>query len=361
MKQFIYSIKEFLFKTKLRKVIFFTALALFSYSRVNAYLKPDFELDLITVDSETFVEKVSASGEVRAEKAINLVFQSAGDITDIAVGDGSFVKKGQAIATVDSTIAYQTYLQAQADLRAKEASLDVVYDAVKDHDDDESLAQKESRTLAETAKDKSYRGLVAAQKALGNSTLVAPFEGILNYVKGVSVGSYASAVSPSFTLVDPDTIYFQAEVSEVEVSRIKLGTEAHIQLDAYPTEEYIEKVGMIGFSDVTTSTGGTAYTIKVSLPTNSDNKFRLGMNGDIDFVISEQNGVLSVPFSALVEESSDQFVWVVRDNGKVTKTKVETGTSSLDSIEIISGLQIGAVIVERPPNTLEEGNKVKQK
>lgn len=361
MKNIFRSIKDFLFKTKLRKILFGVLVLYFLYSQVTSYYKADYELDIITVQRSTFVEKVSASGEVQAEKAINLVFQSAGDITDIAVGDGSFVSKGQEIATVDTTIAYQNYLQAEADLRAREASLEAVYDEIQDHETDESFAQKEARTLAETSKDKSYRALVSARKALGNGTLRAPFEGIVNYVNGVSIGSYASAAQPSFTLVDPSTIYFQAEVSESEVSRISLDMETHIQLDAYPNEEYVERVGMIGFSDITTSTGGTAYSIKVSLPENADNKFRLGMNGDIDFVISEQTGILSIPFSALVEVDSNEYVWVVDEKGTVKRVEVKTGISSLDSVEIVSGINEGDRIVERPPNTLEEGNKVKQK
>lgn len=359
MKTFLTSIRNFLFKTKRRTVIVLVIVGIIAISQIRSYLQADYEVRVVDVKRDTFIDTISASGEVKAERYANLVFLSSGDIKDIYVTDGSTVQKGDRIATIDSTIAYQTYLQAEADLRAREASLAVVYDDLKGHDEDESLSQKEERTLAETAKDKAYRAYVAAQKALSNTTIRAPFDGIVQFASNLSIGSYASPASASFVLVDPTTVYFEAEVSEIEVSEIKLDMKSLIQLDAYPDEEYDQRVAMIGITNVTTSTGGTAYTVKVALPTNNDNKFRVGMSGDIDFIVEEATNTLFVPFSSLVDEDGKNYVWVVSGTNNVTKTAVETGNSSVDSVEILSGIKEGDRIVERPPNDMQDGDKVK--
>ncbi len=359
MKTIFNTINSLFFKTRRRKLLLFAILTIIALSQIRSFYKADYEVRVIEVRRDTFVDTISASGEVKAERFAQMVFQSPGDIKDIYVSDGSFVKKGERIATIDSTIAYQTYLQAEADLRAREASLAVVYDEIKGNDDDETLEQKETRTLAETAKDKAYRAYVSAQKALSNTTVRAPFDGIVQYGNNVSIGSYASPATPSFVMVSPETVYFEAEVSEIEVSEIKIDMKSKIQLDAYPNEEYDQRVAMIGITNVTTSTGGTAYTVKVGLPENNENKLRVGMSGDIEFIIEETANTLFVPFSALVEEEGLRYVWMVSDTSRVEKREVKTGNSSIDSVEILSGIAEGDRIVERPPNDMQNGDKVK--
>ncbi len=359
MKNILTTLKKTIFKTRRRKIVLGVIIIALAGIKINSYLKADHEVNIIDVKRGTFVDTISASGEIKAEKYAELVFLSPGEITEIYVPDGSFVKKGDRIATIDSTSAYQTYLQAEADLRAKEATLARVYDEIKGSENDESFSEIETRTLAETAKDKSYRAYVAAQKALANTTLRAPFDGIVQYASNVSIGSYASVTKPSFVIVNPQTVYFEAEVSEIEVSEIKLGMKAEIELDAYPSDTYEGQVSMVGATNVTTSTGGTAYIVKVGLPENMDNKFKVGMSGDIKFVVKEADNTLSVPFSSVVEEDGDSYVWKVVGRSTVTKTKIEVGNSSLDSIEVLSGINEGDRIVERPPNDIKEGDKVK--
>ena len=82
------------------------------------------------------------------------------------------------------------------------------------------------------------------------------------------------------------------------------------------------------------------------------------MNGDVDIVISEKDNVLLVPITATIEENSKTFVWV-EDEGRAKKVEVTTGSSSIDDIEITSGLTEGTKVITRPPSSIQKGTRLK--
>lgn len=352
-------ITRFLTKTKRRKALVVVFLVLIALNQVNNSRKPDFELDVVVVKKTTLDENISASGKVEAEKMAELAFLSSENIKEIVVEDGSYLKKGDLIAKLDSTSIYQSYLQAESNLRSAEAALNSIYDSLQGKEKDETFAEISTRTSAEVARDNAYRSYVIAQKSLSNSNLRAPFDGFINYNEGTSIGKLSTSMSPSFTIVDPNTVFFSAEINEIDIPRVKPGTPAVIELDAYPSDTYYESVKSVGYVSTFTSTGGTAYKIRISLPENKDNKFRIGMNGDIELILSSKKDVVSIPQSAISESDGISYVWVLGSDSKVKRVEVKTGVSSTDDIEIINGLNSGETIVERPPSAIEEGNRIK--
>jgi HlyD family secretion protein len=159
-------------------------------------------------------------------------------------------------------------------------------------------------------------------------------------------------------VVNPETIYFEAEVNELEINDLFSGAKTNIQLDAFPGETYDQEVFSTNFSSVTTSTGGTAYQVRISLPENDLLKFKLGMNGDAEIVISEKHEVLLIPANAVVDDSDKSYVWIV-ENGRARKRIIEVGESSINDVEILSGLEENQSVIVRPPSEIEEGVKVK--
>jgi len=223
----------------------------------------------------------------------------------------------------------------------------------------ETFADIDTRTASEVARDNAYRTFVIAQKNLSNSSLVAPFDGVLNYNNGTSIGKYTNSLTPTFTMVDPKSVYFSAEVNELDIGKVKKGTPVKLEIDAHPGVVFDEAVTAVGYVNTFTSTGGTAYRIRISLPENQQNMFRVGMNGDAELILSKQANTISIPQSAIVEEDGESFVWIITPVGKTAKVMVETGISSLNDIEILSGLDERVLVIERPPSKIEEGDKVK--
>jgi HlyD family secretion protein len=342
------------------KIVSLVLLGLLVFWRINVARNSGIEVEVSRAAFGTLTESVNASGEIFADKAANLMFLTSGEVKEVNFKEGDQVKKGDVIAKLDTTTLYSNYQIAEATLRAAQANLDSVYDTLQGRENDESYAQISTRTTAETTKDKAYWTFASASKSLEGAFIVAPFDGVVTQVP-VDVFPGATAYLPTsaiFQIVDPATTYFRAQVSEADINKLTSGAGAKIEIDAFPDQSFDGKVTGFNISSVTTSTGGTAYIVRVSLPENENSKFKLGMNGDVDIVISQTDHVLLVPITSVVEESSSSYVWIV-DNNKAKKAEVETGKSSVDQIEITSGINEGTVVVTRPPSKIEEGKKLK--
>ncbi|MCH7640850.1 efflux RND transporter periplasmic adaptor subunit [Patescibacteria group bacterium] len=358
LAQSVYAKARGRFKTRRSIVllVIFLLIAFFVYRRATS---AKFEVDVAVVKREKFVERISASGEVTADEAIDLNFETGGTVAQVAVKLGQKVKKGDLIAKLDTTNLYSAYLQAEADLRAKQSSLDVVYDNLKGIGDAETFEEKETRTLAETNKDKSYRAFVITSRNLAGATLRAPFDGIIaNMPEGLAIGTNISlAASYQFSVVNPKTIYFITEVSELDIPRLTSNQKVKIRLDAYPGEIYEGVIEGMAFESVTTSTGGSAFLVRVTLPGQNALKFKVGMNGDADFIVSERDAQLLVPITAVVEANGDTHVWVL-DGRRAKRVQIEPGDSSIDDLEVLSGIKEGDTVIIRPPSDLEDGDRV---
>jgi RND family efflux transporter MFP subunit len=346
-------IKRFL--TRRNIILALILLFIFFIVRNSALKGSTVKTDLTKVQKETIEEVISASGKIDAEKKSVLTFNSAAKVDKVNVVEGQEVNKGQFLASLDTTNLYQAYLQAEANLRTAAATKSRVYDQLQGHETNESYSQKETRTTAESAYDVAYRNYVVAQENLSNARMIAPFSGIVTDITDAMMpGVNILATTGSITIVDPTTVYFSADVNEVDVSKIKNDQPVKLEIDAYPDQQFTQKVYTIGFTSKLTSTGGTAYPIKVTLPNNSDMQFRLGMKGNAEFVLEKKEGILTVPLTALIEDSDKRYVWIV-ENNKAKKIEVKTGISSLDKQEIVSGISEGTTIITRPDKNIREG------
>jgi RND family efflux transporter MFP subunit len=342
------------------KIITLVLLGLIIFWRINTARNAGLEVEETESYYGKLTETVNASGEVIAENSANLSFEIAGEVTEVNFKEGDAVEKGNIIAKLDTTELYNNYLIAEATLRGAQATLDRVYDDIKDHEGDETFTQRETRTLAETAKDKAYFAYATAAKNLEGAYIRTPFDGILtlvptNIVPGAIVSLPSSA---TFQVVGLETTYFRAEVDEVDINKLKSGLGAQVKIDAFPDEVFEGEVFGYNILSTTTSTGGTAYTVRVTLPENDNLRFKPGMNGDVDIIISEKDQVLLVPITAITEENDKTYVWV-NDSGLAKKVQVITGGSSIDEIEITMGLKEAMRIITRPPSTIYEGVRIK--
>lgn len=347
-------------RSRFNKVFILIIITLMVYWRWSAIKNGGLEVDTAVVTRDTLVESISASGEIKAENSANIAFQTAGEVTEVNYKEGDRVEKGDIIAKLDTTNLYNNYLIADAGLRAAQATLNRVYDDVQGHENDESFSQIETRTAAETNKDKAYWAFVSAKKNLEGAYITAPFDGILtqaptNIVPGAVISLPSGAV---FQVVGPETTFFEAQVSEVDIVKLVSGANATIEIDAFPDKVFKGKVTGFNYASTTTSTGGTAYNVRISLPEDENIPFMIGMNGDADIILSEKENLLLAPINSIVEEDDKEYVWL-DDNSKASKVEVITGASSINDVEIISGLSEGDTIIIRPPKNIEEGTRVK--
>ena len=305
------------------------------------------------------LETISTTGRVRADQYANLTFQSGGKMSWVKVKKGDIVKKGQAIAGLDTVILNAAYQQSLNNYKYYQAAADSTLDSVKNHSNDETFALKATRVSAEVARDNAYDAMLAAQQNLKFANIYSPFEGVVAEATPSFPGAFVTATNPaSYIVVNPKTTFFDSEITETDLPKTKIGQSVRIKLDAYP-DEYIEgKIASIGVVAFGSSTGGNAYSLRIELPENIDFKYKVGMEGDVDIILETRSNVLKVPTTALVNEDDIDYVWVY-ESGKITKKEIVIGGNSNEETEVKSGINEGEIIISEPSNKFKEGEKVK--
>lgn len=287
-------------------------------------------------------ETVSASGKLTASQRVSLSFSAGGKLSWINVEEGDGVVSGQALAGLDTTKLNSDYQRALSDLRAAEATLDRVYDEVKNHDTDETFKQKETRTDAEVAKDKAYEAVIKAEKDLKDAVLVSLFNGIVSEISENMVSGSIISSSDKITITDPKTLYFNALVDEADFAKIKKGQGVIVTLDAFRDEKFEGTVISVGRSTIASSSGTSVIQVRVKL--SFDPRFVLGLGGEAEFIIEERKDVVVIPRRAVKKEREEEFVIVLR-NDKPVKQSVKTGIEEGRNIEIKEGLTAGEKII----------------
>ncbi len=294
-------------------------------------------------------KSVSVTGNIDSENIANLSFQFGGKLVFLGAKKGDFVKKWQAIASLDTNQLQATYRQSQQDFIAAKAASDQYYDGHKNAT--ESYDEKVKRTALDATQNKAYDQMMKVQQDLNNSTLYAPFDGIVTRMDADTLGINLTAATV-FTITDPSALSFKMEVDEADIGHIKLDQQVKLSLDSFPDQNINLTVDKIDFVNHTTSSGGNAYYVKALLPKNEN--YRVGMGGNADIIISSKSHALSIQSSDIFD---DNYVYVQK-NKKFEKRKLQLGLQSDTDVEVLAGLDVGE-IVALDPSTVPQNQILK--
>jgi len=292
----------------------------------------------VKVEQKDLSIKLTASGKIQARRKVELRFQTSGNLTWIGVKKGDTVKKWQVIASLDRKELEQKLLKTLRDYSLTRWD----FDQTKE-DYQNTLITNEIRRILEKNQfdlEKSIADVEISNITLKYSYLVSPIDGIVSDLDVSTPGVNITPSSATFTIVDPDSMIFKADVDEADIGQIKHQTPVKILLDAYPNEEIDAIVDLIGLTSVTTSGGGTAFPIEMVLPKNENFKYKIGMNGDLSMIVNEKKDVLSLPLSAVSKKGDRSFVQKI-ENNKPKKIEITSGLETDENIEIQKGLLLG--------------------
>lgn len=325
-------------------VIFVIALAASFLVWRFIFNKNSGSLATTTIQKGTVAEELILSGEVKADKDASLSFSSSGKIAWIGVKEGDEVKKGQALAKLDTVYLNSALQSARASLRLYDATVDRVHDDVKNHSSDETWLQRDTRTTAEATKDKAYEAVVQAEDALKNSTLLSPFAGVATFVGDFFPGVNVMYTDQIVEIVDPATIYFSVSADQNEVTKLKNGQKVKMVLDSYADRELEGEIIYIGLTPKEGETGAV-YDVKVKFTGNTGllSSLKVGMTGDAKFVVSEKSDVLYVPPKFLGSDLQGRYLKVSSRNNKVY---VVMGLEGEERVEVSGNIKEGDTVYE---------------
>lgn len=303
-------------------------------------IQNQYELSAVTLKDIT--KTVTASGKIKSETQVDLKFQTSGQLVWVGVKEGQVVKKWQAIAGLDQRELKKTlekYLRDYSKERNDfEEDIRVTYRDTVLTDTLKRILEKNQWDL-----DKAVLDVELKDIALKYATLVSPIAGLVTHIDIPVAGINITPATAVFTVADPDHLIFEAYIDEVDIGLIQAGQSSKLVLDAYPDETFDLTVGSIDFNSTLDSSGSTVFLVKFNLVNTPDQKFKLGMNGEVTITVAEKKNVLAVPFSALIEDGTAS-IQLVKDK-TITNQPVTIGIMSQEWVEITSGLAANQTII----------------
>lgn len=308
------------------------------------------EVKTTLIKKEPIQKTLSVSGEILSEEQVNLRFQTSGRLAWVGVDKGDYVEKWQVLASLDQRELQKSLKKELIDYMNTRWDMEQTrddYDVNSNELDKYLLSDAAKRVLEKSqfSLDRSVLDVEINNIALEYSNLITPISGIVTSIDSPYAGINITPANAEITVANPNKMEIQAKVEEMDIGKVKKGQKAIITLDAYPEEEFTSYVKEIDFAPTTVRGGGTAYLISFDLPVNnSQEKYKLGMNADIDLILEEKQDTLTVPVETIKQRDSKIYVEVLE--GEVKKEiEINTGIESEDNIEVIEGLSPGDKVI----------------
>jgi HlyD family secretion protein len=339
---------------------------------------------------------VSASGEVKPKKNINISAHVPGRITKIGVIEGQEVKAGDFLLKLDSAQyeanaerdraliqAYQSQLiQSEARMKMDANSYNRQKQLFKSLlISEEQLESAEaqssvSRNEVEAIRHQIQQAEASLKSSLDNldkTVYNSPIDGMVTSLKVEEgevavVGTMNNPGTVLMTLADLSEMEVEVEVDETDVVGVKLGEKADIKVDALPNQILKGDVSEVGSSAIeklsTTQEESRDFLVKITLQ-KPPKSLKPGLSASADIITAEKKGVLAVPISALVlrekdnpdpakkEKIEEEGVYVL-ENGRAKFYPVSKGIIGGLNIEIASGLKEGQEVIVGPYSALRE-------
>lgn len=358
---------------------------------IQGVFTPPFQVQVATVTQvypSQALTVLNASGYVVPQRKSSLASKVTGRLIWLGVEEGNHVKKEQIVARLESddvtaareqavanvNAARSNIEQAKAELREATPNLErntslfskgfvakSVYDA--------ALARYEKAVAAVEAAEAALKANLAALEganiALEYTLIRAPFDAVVltkNADIGdivTPIGAAANAKSAVITIADMDSLQVEADVSESNLGRIKLGQPCEIQLDALPGERFR---GIIHMIVPTADRSKATVMVKVRF-VNKDSRILPEMSAKVAFLTrpatpEEQKPRIAINQSAIVNRKGKERAYLVKEN-KVMETPIKPGAKIGDMIEVLEGIKVGDQVVLNPPERLRNGSKIK--
>lgn len=339
-------------KKHFKKIVIISIVVLiggFSVFKITAKNQDQVKFDtkketIITPKKETIKEEITLAGSVDASLKTDLQFQTSGRLAWVGVKVGDQVKKYQAIASLNKE---ELKKQLQIDFNNYKTAASKFYDTTDEYKD--TVIDTEIRRILERNQntlDNSVISYELQDLAIKYATLTTPISGIVTNIEQPSSGVNITPASATFSIVDPNSIYFKSNIDQEDVPKIKVGDKTIIKLDSFPETTFESKITYISFNPVA-GESSTVYEVRFELPVKNDElQYRLAMDGDAIISLKEVDNALTIPIDAIYQENDQNYVLIKEgENLNLVKKYIKTGIETDTVVEILEGLSVNDQVV----------------
>lgn len=383
---------------------------------------------------KTVVETVTASGKIQPETDVKLSSEVSGEVVELKVKEGDIVKAGQLLCKVRPDVLQSGYERTVATYNAQKASVaaarqqlaqnqanfvnaEATYKrnvelfnkkviSASEFDSAKAAYLTAKATLASAKEDVTAAGFTLEQTGanvkeaganLAKTTIYAPVDGVVSKLSielgDRILGTSQNAGTEIMRISNLSAMEVNVDVNENDITRVKVGDKASIDVDAFSDKKFRGVVTEIASSSTAVGTTTTTsvdqvtnFSVKIRIAEEMEGKqqsvFRPGMSATVDIESASVKG-LAIPIQAvftdtgktgdanqdgganadkqkskLSDKKVKQFIYAYdATSKKVKKTEVTTGIQNDQFIIVKSGIKAGQEIVTGPYSAIQ--NKLK--
>lgn len=286
--------------------------------------------------------RTTATLEARAEAEV--ISKTTGIVQKIMVEEGVKVEAGQLLAVLDNERQQYSLNKEKAELSRLESELKRMEEMYQ-----RKLISADVFEKLQWQFDSLKASVNLAELALKETEIRAPISGVVSrrYAKvGQLVNQHAT--QSLFHIVSNQQLEAVVHLPEQQLSQARVGQNAILQF-AGMTPVYAE---LVRISPVVDASSGTVRAVlKVA---NEAQTLKPGMFAQVQLQFDVKPDALLLPKRALMDTDNNQTVFVIDAENKVTRKQVHLGYQADNTVEILSGLELGDKIVIAGQSALKD-------
>ncbi len=308
---------------------------------------PPMPVDVDTARLSAVTDAVRATGRIEANQSVELRPGETGRVVRIHFREGQLVGVGAPLVKIDDAMLRAQRERALADRDLARQQLDRV----------RLLRQENAATPADLERaEATARSAEAAvnviELQLRRTTVRAPFAGVIGQ-RFVSIGDYVTSASRLLSLQTVDPQRAVLEIPERHAGLLRPGQTVEFSVAAYPGQTFNAQVE---FVDPVVQPTTRTIVVKARAP-NRDRRLSAGMFIEARLATSTRASAVVIPEDAVQPLRTANVVWAVV-NGQASRRVVELGARSLGTVEVISGVNPGELVVVGGLERMGEGMPV---
>jgi len=330
---------------------------------------PVFEIsasDTLVATEQRLVQNLPISGNLKAINTVVIKSRVAGEITQLSLREGDYVKTGQVVARIDPTEYQRKLRQTEQQADAAKAQVEI---AKRQYDNNKSLVDKGfiSVTALETSfsnlsgAEATYKaalsGADVARKVLEEAVLTSPISGQVS-ARLAQPGERVSVDVRLLEVVDLNSLELEATMSPADSIDVRVGQQATLQLEGR------EQAVTAKVQRINPNVQAGSRSVLVYLRLDSVSGLRQGLYGQGQLALGQRQ-VLAVPLDAVRTDKPQAYVQTIANN-KVLHHVVKTGlrgqllgqTDNTIWVEVI-GVPSNSVVLRGTAGALREGLAVR--
>jgi RND family efflux transporter MFP subunit len=346
--------------------------------------RPTMTVELGSAVRGTMADIITVVGSLEGEASVEVSSKVNGRLEDVAVRIGDRVAKGALLAKVEAReiqeqvnqaqasfeVARATVRQREADLKFAQTNLDRSRSLFerqllpRQTLDDADARHQSSQAQLELAKaqfNQAQSRLDELKITLGATEIRSPVNGFVGK-RLLDPGAFVSSNTTVVSMVQIDRVRLVANVVEKDLRRVRVGSPADVEVDAFPGEIFHGRVARLApVLDPATRTAQMEVEVA-----NGDFRLKPGMYSRVRLTVATKPQALTVPVNAVVTIEGRRGVFQVTDGAgagagaakEADFVPIQTGLEDGVRIEVLGGLSDQARVVTTGAAALRDGDPV---